>query len=338
MSETAHAQVSGERKDSSREKPPDFFLIGVPRSGTTALYHALAQHPGIFAPRFKEACFTCPDLDPGVRRTDTRYIHDPAEYFGLFAAARPDQVVGEGCIYNIYSPEAPGRIRALNDNAMLLVQIRDPLEQMYSNHALKLIMADVDVDFASALEEQARLRATREMPPINMREYDLRDKATIAPGLQRFVDVFGRDRIHVSLYDDFAARPADVLRSVFGFLGVDAGFEPRIDVMVPNRVTRWDGLNRTMASPRVIGAAKRVVPRALHPAARAVAAVVFRNNRRRVRRPTMDANLRDRLRAEFRPEVEHLSVLVGRDLTEVWWGEPRPAAAATSSAGRTRSI
>ena len=303
----------------------------MPRSGTTALYYALAQHPAIFAPRLKEACYTCPDLDPGIRRTDTRYFSDPDGYFELFAAARPDQVIGEGCIYNVYSPAAPGRIHALNDNARLLVQIRDPLEQMYSNHALKLIMGDVDVDFASALEEQARLRATRGMPPINMREYDLRDKATIAPGLQRFVDVFGRDRIHVSLYEDFAARPAEVLRSVLGFLGVDAGFEPRIEVMVPNRVARWDGLNRTMASPRVIGGAKRVVPRALHPVARAVAAVVFRNNRRRVRRPPMDAELRDRLRAEFRPEVEHLGDLVGRDLMEVWWGEARQASAAAAS-------
>ena len=29
-------------------RPPDFFLIGAPKAGTSALHAALAQHPGLF--------------------------------------------------------------------------------------------------------------------------------------------------------------------------------------------------------------------------------------------------------------------------------------------------
>ena len=35
----------------ARPAPPDFFLIGAPKAGTSALHAALAQHPGLFLSR-----------------------------------------------------------------------------------------------------------------------------------------------------------------------------------------------------------------------------------------------------------------------------------------------
>jgi hypothetical protein len=301
-------------------RAPDFFLIGVPRAATTSLYVALRQHPRLFLPQLKEACFACREFDAGLRRTQTRYFHDRAEYLALFAAARADQLIGEGCIYNIYSERAPSEIRALNGDARILVQLRDPVEQMYSNHALKLIMRDIAQDrFADALAAQEGQRAGRLGAPEAMVDYDLRDKATVAPGLARFIDTFGRDRVHVSLVEDFGADPQPVLRSIFTFLGVNAEFQPNVGVHVPNRVARVDRLNRAMGSSRMIGGAKRIVPGFLHPLARSLATAAFRVNRRPAERPLLDLELRERLREEFRPEVERLSGLVGIDLRARWW-------------------
>ncbi len=301
---------------------PDAFLIGTPRAATTSFYRALGDHPSIYAPALKEACFTCPDIDPGQTQSQTRYFSDEAEYLQLFAASGPEQLVLEGCMYNIYSPRAPGLIRALNGAARLLVQLRDPIEQMYSNHALKLIMVDSTRTFENELEVQADVRGDRAGQPLNMRDYDLRDKAIAAPGLRRFIDEFGRDRIHVSLYEDFATDAHSVLRSAFRFLGVDEGHVATVGVHVPNRVARSDTVNRTMASQRVIAGAKSVVPDRLHPVARRLVAAAFRLNRRRVQRAPLDPALRDRLRAEFRAEVAELSDLTGIDLHARWWSAP----------------
>ena len=271
-------------------------------------------------PALKEACYTCREFDAGLRRTPTRYFHNLADYLALFAAARPDQLIGEGCIYNLYSALAPAEIRTLSLDAGILVQLRDPVEQMYSNHALKLIMRDIAEDrFADALAAQASRRASRPDTPDAMIDYDLRDKATVAPGLARFIDIFGRDRVHVSLFEEFRADPQAVLSSIFTFLGVESGFEPQVGVYVPNRVARVDRLNRAMGSRRLIGGAKRLVPGFLHPLARKAASATFRVNRRAVERPPLDPALRDRLREEFRPEVERLSDLVGIDLRARWW-------------------
>jgi hypothetical protein len=190
---------------------------------------------------------------------------------------------------------------------------------MYSNHGLKVIMGDIAVDFERALEQQAAARGGRVHQPLNMRHYDLRDKATVSPGLRRFVDEFGRDRVHITLHEEFALQPEAVMGSIFRFLGVAEQPALQVQIMVPHREARWTRLNRAMASQRVIGAAKRVTPGALHPLARRAAAATFRTNRRRATRPPLSAALYDRLRDEFRPEVERLSEIFGRDLVDFWW-------------------
>lgn len=301
-------------------RPPDVFLIGVPRAATTSLYEALGRHPQIYAPTLKEACFTCPDVDPRTRhRIETRFFDVRDQYLALFADARADQVILEGCTYNIYSPAAPGLVRALNPEARFLVQLRDPVEQMYSNHGLKVVMGDLGADFEHDLDRQASARSGISERPVNMADYDLRDKATVAHGLARFMAEFGRDRVHVTLHDEYAARPAEVLRGVLAFLGVDEAVNLHADVRVAHNVARWEALNRRMASRGLIARAKRLTPSALHPVARGAASAVFRRNRRRATRPPLTPALLARLRDEFRPEVERLSELTGRDLVAIWW-------------------
>ncbi len=303
-------------------RPPDVFLIGVPRAATTSLYDALGQHPEVSATDPKEACFTCPELDPGTRRT-AAWFTDRAAYLSKFQDARPEQRTVEGCMYNIYSEHAPRRITDLNPEARILVQLRDPVEQMRSNHGLKLIMLDIaDDDFGRTVAAQLARRNGRTQPPTNMRDYDLRDKATVGVGLRRFIDHFGRERVHVTLYEDFATDAAATMRSVFDFMGVAESFVPEVRRLAPNREARSDRLNRTMGSPSVAGRAKRVVPARLHPAARALAGFAFRMNRRSAARPPADRFVVSRLRDEFRPEVTLLSELVGRELATVWWDQP----------------
>ncbi|MEA2677131.1 MAG: hypothetical protein QOJ81_1272 [Chloroflexota bacterium] len=319
MAVRAPTQTTG-RATPGRTRPPDFFLIGVPRAATSSLYDALGRHEQIHVGSVKEACFTCPDIDPHTRhRTPTRFLNDRDEYLALFRKAADDDLIGEGCTYNIYSPAAPGLIRGLNADARLLVQLRDPVEQMYSNHGHKVLMGDLGADFGRVVDEQAAARRGRTSQPLSMADYDLRDKATVSPGLARFIADFGRKQLHVSLYDEYAADPQAVVRSILGFLGVATEDVPQPEVSVAHREARWRRLNRTMASPRLIERAKRATPAAFQPLARRVAATVFQRNRRRAVRPPMPVPVRDRLRAEFRPEVERLSELLGRDLAAIWW-------------------
>ena len=41
---------------------PNLFIVGAPKSGTSALYRFLKQHPDIFMPKYKEPHFFSKDL------------------------------------------------------------------------------------------------------------------------------------------------------------------------------------------------------------------------------------------------------------------------------------
>lgn len=80
---------------------PNFFMIGAAKSGTTALWHALRQHPDIHLSPIKEPCFF---LSNGHAPNHTGHGWDfvrsvgvwrPGDYVKLFGESRMCHAVGE---------------------------------------------------------------------------------------------------------------------------------------------------------------------------------------------------------------------------------------------------
>src|ERR1700761_2108738 len=83
----------------SARKLPDFFIVGHPKSGTTALYEMLRDHPQVFMPANKEPWFFASELKV---RTPPRPEGTPQtleEYRALFEGAAPGQLAGEATPY-----------------------------------------------------------------------------------------------------------------------------------------------------------------------------------------------------------------------------------------------
>ena len=56
-------------------RKPNFFVVGAPKCGTTALYQYLAQHPDVFLPETKEVHYFGSDLYlPGETRSEQEYL------------------------------------------------------------------------------------------------------------------------------------------------------------------------------------------------------------------------------------------------------------------------
>src|SRR3954453_2821547 len=53
---------------------PDFYLVGAPKCGTTALYDFLGQHPQIFLPRTKELLLFASDLSYPTRLSSDAFL------------------------------------------------------------------------------------------------------------------------------------------------------------------------------------------------------------------------------------------------------------------------
>ena len=99
----------------ARHRIPEFFIVGHPKSGTTALWKMLRRHPQVYLPREKEPYFMADELRP-PHATPRTFGYTPQtleQYLSLFDAAAPQQRLGERSATYLWSATAARRIAAV---------------------------------------------------------------------------------------------------------------------------------------------------------------------------------------------------------------------------------
>src|SRR5947207_13310329 len=131
---------------------PDFFIVGAPKCGTTAMHQFLAQHPEVFlAP--KEVHFFGADLH---LEND---VQDLSTYLELFADAKNEFRVGEASVWYLYSRHAAKEIKQFSAGSRIIIQLRNPVDMVHSLHSQLLFSGVEDIqDFESALRAEERVR------------------------------------------------------------------------------------------------------------------------------------------------------------------------------------
>lgn len=279
-------------------RKPNFFIAGAPRCATTSVYTYLKQHPDIFLSLLKEPIFFGSDLT-----RQPLAISGEEAYLGLFAGAGEARVAGEGSVFYLMSERAAEEIHAYSPEARILIMLRDPVEMMQSLHALYLRSGNEELaDFEQALEaEPARARGQRLPAGVYFPEgLQYRSIARFAAPVERFLRVFGPERVRVLVFEELLRNPQAELRGLFEFLQVDPDVPVEVDLeRATQRIRPLVLRQMRAATPEVLEKLKRKTAKNLHHGARGAPA-----------RP----ELRARLREELRPDVERLGTLLGRTL------------------------
>jgi len=109
-------------------RKPDLFIVGAPRSGTTALYEYLRSHPDIFMCTPKEPNYFSFDMNrPRAANTEEEYLR-------LFKNAH-EKVAGEASVWYLYSKVAIAEIMRFNPDAKIIAMVRSPIDWFRSWHA-----------------------------------------------------------------------------------------------------------------------------------------------------------------------------------------------------------
>jgi hypothetical protein len=321
----------------------NFFVIGAPRSGTTSLYEYLGSHPEVVMTSFKEPSFyTRPmldDLHPLGGPASPRSIRDDAEscddlarelavFEGLSEHWNGEPRLGEASALYLAHPTAAWHIKAYVPDAPLVVVLRDPAHRAFS-HLLhgKRVYGDlglidgtdrtVDDEFERALSVAER----EGMPTVTTTEPEIWVRSGYYHAhLVRWFELFPREQFAIFLYDDLVRDARGLMASVFEHIGVDPTFSlPTTEAFNAAVVPRNQKLFRmfTVTNP-VIKRAKEMAP----ARARAVAAKT-RNRLLGGSTPPFEPELRDRLRAIYRQDIEQLQSLIDRDLS-YWLDPPMP--------------
>jgi hypothetical protein len=274
---------------------PDFLGVGPPRAATSWLDAVLRGHVGL--PReIKEVDFFVENYARGIEW-----------YKSYFRDCDPRLPAGEICP-SYYSTIARERIVLHIPNCRIICTFRDPVEWRYSFYKLALRNAWTHDDFET---------------------WVMKNPSNNEGGLKAWFDTFGRENVLVLIHDDLEADAQRYLDEVCKFIGIES-FPVSQSPVGDRRV------NTFAAPPRNQRLARRARKLRDWLKSREAYGAINLLGRAGVWRFCFEGGgefapispaLEARLREHFRPEVDGLAQLVGRDLSA--WTRPRAAVVTT---------
>jgi hypothetical protein len=308
---------------------PDFFIIGAPKCGTTALHRYLRAHPKIFMPEKKEPHYFSRDLNFSAHTA----IRSRDDYLGLFATAPEGALTGEASASYLYSEVAIPEILCANPAAKLIAILRNPADMAYAFHSQLLGNLNEDVsDFETAWQLQASREAGRNLPRFCSEPKFLQYRAVCCfpEQISRLQREVRAEQLLICIFEEFVHDPKPTYERILRFLGLPSDGRTAFPKTNSNRVYRNARLNRmARRAPQLLGACYLPLKRWVNTLGLRPREFLERVNSRHQPRPALDGQFRARLEADFAPDIERLEKLLRRSL-EVWKNqahEPQPAIA-----------
>jgi len=206
---------------------PDFLIIGAQKSGTTSLFHYLRQHPQIISSSRKEVDY----FDGGRSPTVDNYEKGKEWYkthFPLKLRMNKRCKTGEASTQYLFNPIVPKRIFDLIPEVKLIAVLRNPTERAISHYFHQKRRKEL-LPIGEALRaEEKRMAEALKNNSINdelFRSCSYKSRGRYKEQLERYLERFPRENLHIICSEDFFLDPESELVKVFDFLGVDKEFQ-----------------------------------------------------------------------------------------------------------------
>ncbi len=196
--------------------PPQAFIVGAQKAGTTSLAILLDTQPGITLSSPKEARYFTQYRDRDLDWYRDRF-DGPEE--SLFLDASPDYACGPTDAYPSPDPSrdpwagVPERIHALSPNAKFIYIMRDPVARVYSAYWHDRRTGNVDGSFEEAIEAN----------PFYLRTSDY------AGQIRNYLDRYSLDDFLLLGFEEFKRDPERCVKRCCEFLDVDFVGLPEAD-------------------------------------------------------------------------------------------------------------
>jgi hypothetical protein len=291
---------------------PNFLIIGAAKSGTTALYHYLKQHPQVYMSPQKETNFFAFEGQkvcfhgPGDQETSDSIVTTLDSYKEQFRAVSNESAIGEASPWYLYSDHAATNIHRRIPDAKLIAVLRNPADRAFSSylHVIRHRRENLSFEEGLLAEEE---RIAHGWEPI----WHYQRVGFYAEQVKSFLDLFGREQTRFYLYDDFLKDPYGTLRDIYKFLDVDPGFvadtsvKPNVTGVPKNRL-----VGRLVFQPNALKAMARMfVPKQLRYE------LSQKLGQRLLVKPSPCPAIRAKLLRRFERDILDLQDLIERDLS-----------------------
>lgn len=302
---------------------PNFFIIGAPKAGTTALAEYLGAHAQVFMCPIKEPHFFSRDFDRPI------YIQDEAKYLSLFSGTTKEHLaIGEASVWYLYSAVAVESIQKFNPDARIIVMVRNPLELVPSLHSQLLFSNCEDQkSFRNAWKLQQNRLLGKELPksvlsgrfPASCLQYA--KVASMGEQLERVLKVFPSNQVKTIVFDDFKSDPGRIYQDTLSFLGVPFDGRTSFPRVNENKVRRISWLSNPINNGSWLGETLIKIRKKLGLEGYGIIRRLSLLNSKKTQRTPLAPDLAEEFVEVFRTDVEKLGRIIDRDLSH--WLLPR---------------
>jgi hypothetical protein len=295
---------------------PNFLIIGAAKGGTTTLHNVLAQHPDVYMCPVKESGFFWAYGEEvrlqgiGAERLRNRLIDDLNRYQKLFDGVTNQIAIGEASVRYLSTANTPVVIRKFIPGAKLIASLRQPADRAFSAfyHNLRDGIEPCS-DFGEAIAQD---------------QNGLRDHWVVCrylnvgfyyQFLKRYFEIFDRNQMHISLFDDLKEKPYELISNLYKFLDVDDTFKPDL--------SHWHNVTGIIRNPllRVAWARSSKLRATIRPLLKdRIRHNIFEWVIRFQDKPLFSPELRLELTDYYYEDINRLQDLLDRDLSH--WLEP----------------
>jgi hypothetical protein len=295
-------------------KNPNFFIIGGQRCGTTSLSRYLGDHPRIFMSEPKEPRYFASDLVPGRAGALSR-----SAYLKLFSKADERHLaVGEASPTYLPSAVAIPNILQFNPKAKFIVILRPQIEMARSLHARFYHDGREDVpDFEQAWRLQDARRRGQHIPKFcyEPKELFYGEFCKLGEQLERLHQQVHKDLLLVIFSNELRAQTRVVYDRVLDFLNVPSDGRQHFPIYEENRRRRSEALKLGLLTID-----KLKIGLGIKSFGLGIATALSNLNEKKEPRIPLRPEFYAELVEHFRSDVDKLSELTGRDLSD--WLRP----------------
>jgi len=247
------------KQDSTKNKWPNFFIVGAPKAGSTSLYEYLKKIPGIFMSPVKEPNYYCQGIAPN--HLIDKPIRNKEKYLNLFKNAKNEVAIGEASSTYLRDLLAPKLIHQAVPNAKIIILLREPISRAYSHYLMEARGRRAHLTFRQVIKKS-----------LNSPENDDYSRVIINGGMyyqqvKRYFDIFGKENVKILIFEEFVKDSRKAVKEILEFLGVKSEIAESVDKVhnpftVPrgaiakfafiNKITRKFGRNISYSAREMI--------------------------------------------------------------------------------------
>ncbi len=221
---------------SSLAADPDFLVIGITKGGTTSLHDYLIHHPNILGAQNKELHFF--DVNHNFKK-------GLSHYHQLFPKKMtPDSLVFEASPGYFWKSVCAERIAHAYPKIKLVLIIRNPVRRAISHYFFFFNQRWPNSSFEEAIKIQGTISGNR-----SSNWHQIIEAGFYYEHLQRWLEFFPREQIHIAILEDLIANPELEVNKVFNFLGL-GNF--KLDSYVPQNTGSYNQGSITQESIKML--------------------------------------------------------------------------------------